>query len=329
MSFIQNIQQRLLGNVLYKFSLIFCSIYVVLFFGNQLKTDILFYLFISILLSIGIAGIGYVMNDIKDFKDDLQNNKPNLFNKFSKFQSILLVVIFVSLSIFPWLYLPTDKYTFYLLAIEFLLFFVYAFPPFRLKEKGFLGIITDALYAQVVPCLLAVYTFSKITNTKLNLKLICLYAIWLLLVGMRNIIKHQIDDYDNDNNTKTKTFVTIYGIDFSKKISLNYLFSVEFILFTNLLIIIKTPYFIVLLGYLLYTTILFIKRNKTTEIDSFYFINTRIFNEFYEIHLPIILLVCFCFSNTIFIFILGFNLLIFSPLYISYLVGFKNKYLNT
>ena len=261
MSFIQNIQQRLLGNVLYKFSLIFCSIYVVLFFGNQLKTDILFYLFISILLSIGIAGLGYVMNDIKDFKDDLQNNKPNLFNKFSKSQSVLLVVLFALLSIFPWLYLPTDKYTFYLLVIEFLLFFVYAFPPFRLKEKGFLGIITDALYAQVVPSLLAVYTFSKISNTILNVKLIVLYS-----------------------------------------------------------------YFIALLGYLLYTTILFIKRNKTTEIDSFYFINTRIFNEFYEIHLPIILLVCFCFSNAIFIFILGFNLLIFSPIYLSYLKGFLNKY---
>ena len=294
MSFIQNIQQRLLGNVLYKFSLIFCSIYVVLFYGNNLECDILFYLFISILVSIGIAGLGYVMNDIKDFKDDLQNNKPNLFNKFSKSQSVLIVVLFALLSIFPWLYLPTDKYTFYLLVIEFLLFFVYAFPPFRLKEKGFLGIITDALYAQVVPSLLAVYTFSKISNTILNVKLIVLYSAWLLLVGIRNIIKHQVEDFDNDKNTKTKTFVTIYGIEYSKKISLKYLFPIEFILFTSLLITIKTPYFIALLGYLLYTTILFIKRNKTTEIDSFYFINTRIFNEFYEIHLPIILLVCFC-----------------------------------
>ena len=326
MSFIQNIQQRLLGNVLYKFSLIFCSIYVVLFYGNNLECDILFYLFISILVSIGIAGLGYVMNDIKDFKDDLQNNKPNLFNKFSKSQSVLLVVLFALLSIFPWLYLPTDKYTFYLLVIEFLLFFVYASPPFRLKEKGFLGIITDALYAQVVPSLLAVYTFSKISNTILNVKLIVLYSAWLLLVGIRNIIKHQVEDFDNDKNTKTKTFVTIYGIEYSKKISLKYLFPIEFILFTSLLITIKTPYFIALLGYILYTTILFIKRNKTTEIDSFYFINTRIFNEFYEIHLPIILLVCFCFSNAIFIFILGFNLLIFSPIYLSYLKGFLNKY---
>jgi 4-hydroxybenzoate polyprenyltransferase len=79
---------------------------------NQLK-KILFYLFISMLLSVGIAGLGYAMNDIKDYKDDLKNNKPNLFNKFSKFQSVLLVVIFISLSIFPWFYLPTDQSTFF------------------------------------------------------------------------------------------------------------------------------------------------------------------------------------------------------------------------
>lgn len=326
MSFIQNIQQRLLGNVLYKFSLIFCSIYVVLFFGNQLNTYILFYLFISILLSIGIAGLGYIMNDIKDFKDDLQNNKPNLFNKFSNFQSVILVVIFVLLSIFPWLYLPIDKYTFYLLAIEFLLFYVYAFPPFRLKEKGFLGIITDALYAQVVPCLLAIYTFSKIANTILPLKLLALYAIWLLFVGMRNIIKHQVEDFDNDIKTKTKTFVTVYGIGYSKKINLNYLFPIEFILFISLLIIIKTPYFIVLLGYLFYTTTLFIKRNKTNKIDLFQFINTRVFNEFYEIHLPIILLVTFSYFHSFFVIILIFNVILFYPIYWSFLKGFYRKY---
>ena len=121
MQFIQNIPQRLIGNVLYKFSLIFCSIYIVLFFSNTLELKILFYLFISILLSIGIAGLGYVMNDIKDYKDDLQNNKLNLFNKFSKTQSTILVVLFIILSIFPWFYLPSDKYTLYLLTAEFLL----------------------------------------------------------------------------------------------------------------------------------------------------------------------------------------------------------------
>ncbi|MBK6275384.1 MAG: hypothetical protein IPF58_12145 [Saprospirales bacterium] len=152
-----------------------------------------------------------------------------------------------------------------------------------------------------------------------------LYSAWLLLVGIRNIIKHQVEDFDNDKNTKLKHLLQSMELSI-QKISLKYLFPIEFILFTSLLITIKTPYFIALLGYILYTTILFIKRNKTTEIDLFYFINTRIFNEFYEIHLPIILLVCFCFSNAIFIFILGFNLLIFSPIYLSYLKGFLNKY---
>ncbi len=328
MQFLQNIQNRLLGNVLYKFSLIFCSIYVVLFFGENLESKIFFYLLISILLAFGIAGLGYVMNDIKDFDDDLQNNKPNLFNKFSKLQSIILVALFITLSIFPWFYLPTDKYSFYLLILEFILFFVYTFAPFRFKEKGILGIITDSLYAQVVPCLLAIYTFSKIANTTLNVYFIVFYVIWLLFAGIRNIIKHQIEDYDNDNNTDTKTFTTIYGIEFSKKLSFRFLFPIELLLFISLLIILKTPYFIVFFCYIIYITILFIKKNKTTDSDLYSFINTRILNEFYEIHLPIILLICFSFIKPIFITILVLNLLLFSPIYLSYLKGFWEKYIH-
>ncbi len=328
MQFIQNIQQRLIGNVLYKFSLIFCSIYIVLFFSNTLELKILFYLFISILLSIGIAGLGYVMNDIKDYKDDLQNNKLNLFNKFSKTQSTILVVLFIILSIFPWFYLPSDKYTLYLLTAEFLLFYLYAFPPFRLKEKGIFGVITDAFYAQLIPCLLAIYTFSKIGNTILNFDVIVLYAIWLMFVGVRNILKHQVEDFENDNKTKTKTFVTIYGIEYSKKLSTRFLFPFELIIFISLLLIIRTPYFVVLIIYILYITALIVKRNETNEADLFHFINTRIFNEFYEIHLPIILLICFSFSNPIFIIILILNLLLFSPIYFSYVKGFWNKYMN-
>lgn len=328
MSFFQNIQHRLLGNVQYKISLIFCSIYVVLFFGKTINYSILFYLTISILLSFGIAGLGYAMNDIKDYKDDLKNNKPNLFNKFSKLQSVVLVVLFILLSIFPWLYLPIDKNSIYLLSIELLLFFMYAFPPFRLKEKGIFGIITDALYAQVIPCLLAIYTFSKIADTKLDCRIIAIYSIWLFFVGVRNIIKHQVEDINNDYNTKTKTLATIYGINFLTKISTHILFPIEFILFIILLITIKTPYFIILLSFILYIIFLLFKMKNNKDTDVFHFINTRIFNEFYEIHLPIILFICFSYFNTIFIIILVFNLLIFSSIYLSYVKGFLNKYLN-
>lgn len=328
MSFFQNIQHRLLKNVLYKFSLIFCSIYVVLFFGDQLKPKILFYLFISILLSVGIAGLGYVMNDIKDFKDDLKNNKPNLFNKFSKFQSVLLVVIFISLSIFPWFYLPTDQSTYYLLLIEFLLFYVYAFPPFRLKEKGFLGIITDALYAQVIPCLLAVYTFSKIANTTLHIKLIALYTIWLLLVGIRNIIKHQIEDIENDMRTNTNTFVTKNGKLATERMS--YLIaSSEIVIFIVLLFTLQTPIHYIIIFYFIYIVFIIIstKLNKDS-MTLFNFINTRILNEFYEIHLPILLLIYFSFVQHFFMLIVLINIVFFYPIYKSYIAGFYSKYIN-
>lgn len=321
-----NIQQRLIGNVLYKFSLIFCSLYVVLFYGKTFGKKVVFYLFISMLLSTGVAGLGYAMNDIKDYKDDLQNKKPNLFNKFSKLQSVSLIVLFILLATFPWFYLPTDRNTFYLLAIEFALFFIYAFPPFRLKEKGISGILTDALYAQVIPCLLAVYTFSKIANTQIDYKLITLYALWLLLVGIRNIIKHQIEDFKNDTNTNTNTFVIKYGIDFSKNISIVNFFIPELILFSIILFFINFQFHFVLIIYLFYIIFMFIKRNKNSDNNLYNFINQRILNEFYEIYLPIILLIYFSYFNPFFLILLCLNVVFFNQIYLHYLKGFYKKY---
>lgn len=327
MQFIQNIRERLLGNVLYKFSLIFSSLYAVLFFANIRGSRILFYLFISILLSVGIAGLGYAMNDIKDYKDDVRNNKKNLFLNFTRFQSVCIVALFIFLAVFPWFYLPFNRTTIYYLLVEFSLFFLYALPPFRLKEKGFAGIITDALYAQTVPCLLAVYTYSRL-GEKLHIpvQFLCCYAVWLLLAGIRNIIKHQIEDIENDKKTNTVTFVSRIGTVSAEKITLFLLSPAEIILFLLLLFFIKVKYPVILFVYLLYMLMMFIKRSSTTESNIYTFINVRILNEFYEIHLPVLLLIYFSCYESFFITLLLFNLLLFAPIYISYAKGFIDKY---
>lgn len=336
MQFLHNIQHRLLGNVLYKFSLIFCSLYVVLFFGKIEGTKILFYLFISMLLSIGIAGIGYAFNDIKDYKNDIQNNKQNLFINFSKTQSIFLVILFIICAVFPWFYLPFDRISFYLLTIEFALFFIYAFPPFRLKEKGIFGVIADSLYAQVVPCLLAVYTFSKLCNININLYFIALYTAWLFIVGIRNIINHQVEDFDNDTQTQTQTFVTKLGINFSKKLVLNWLLPIEWFVFLFILFMLPETYRLFFYLYLTYS-FLYYFRKKIHEVlreyndalylnDAFYnFCNKNLLNEFYEIHLPLLLLIFFSYYDLFYVWVLGLNLLFFYPIYAQFVKGFFLK----
>jgi 4-hydroxybenzoate polyprenyltransferase len=280
------------------------------------------------IICIGIAGIGYALNDIIDYEADLKNKKRNLFINTSKMQSAVFVITFILFAIFPWYYLPFSTVTVYFLIIEFVLFFLYAFPPFRLKEKGILGILADALYAQVIPNLLAVYTFLKLSETlKLNYFFLILFSVWLLLVGIRNILKHQIEDCENDIHTNTNTFVTKNGKLLSEKISY-YIAKIEIIIFCVLLFLLKTPMHFILILYAVYVLLLLLSKElNKNAIALFDFINSRILNEFYEIHLPVLLLIYFSFVQHFFILILLFNIVLFYPIYKSFIVGFHHKYL--
>ncbi|MDB5227938.1 MAG: hypothetical protein JWN78_2131 [Bacteroidota bacterium] len=339
MLFLQNIQNRLWNNVLYKFSLIFCSLYVILFFENIKVEKILFYLCLSLLASVGIAGLGYAFNDIKDYPKDIISRKQNLFINFSRVQSTCLILLFIALAIFPWFYLPFDKNSCYLLLLELILFFIYAFPPFRLKEKGVSGLIADALYAQVVPCFLAVYTFSRLgIPVNIPYNYLILYLAWLSFMGTRNILNHQIEDYGNDLQSNTNTFVTVNGIEKSKKAALLYLIPAEFILFLLLTFFLPGTQHILFYTYLVYAVLYFFRKKTEWTIhksDSlllnkeFYnFLNKNILNEFYEIHLALILLFYFSYYNHFYIVILLFHTLLFYPIYSRFIKGFINKNLT-
>lgn len=324
-----NIRNRLWGNAQYKFSIIFCSLYTVIFFGNDVKPIILFYIFISILLSVGIAGIGYSFNDYQDYNDDLKNSKPNIFLYFNKAQSTFLILLFLALAIIPWFILPFDKISLSLLLSEIILFIIYTFPPFRLKERGAAGIFADALYAQVVPCILAVYTYSKIVSgTNLKTYHFIPFVIWLICSGCRNIINHQIDDFHNDSNSNTDTLITTIGIDKSKKWVSALLIPIELISFIVLLYNIPHSYHIFFFTYLIYFIIyvyVFYVKKENTLYNLF---NLKLLNEFYEIHLPVILLIYFSLHNSFYIYILVINLIMFTPIYYSYIKGFFQKYLR-
>lgn len=336
MAFFSNIQNRLWANVQYKFSTIFCSLYVVLFLGHAGGNKILWYIFISILLSMGIAGMGYVLNDYHDYHDDIKNGKQNLFINFSKATSILLVACFLFLSVFPWFILPFDRFSLLFISLEFILFIVYALPPFRLKERGLAGVVTDALYAQVVPCVLAVYTYSKIvSHISVTVLFLLLYVVWLILMGIRNILNHQIEDYDNDMNSQTQTFVTAHSVHKSKTWVMHLIVPFEWLLFFLLLFFLPETRHLFLYAYILYISAYLLKERVSKNAPLFSdfnvrydFINKQLLNEFYEIHLPLLLLCYFSFYQPFFIWILSLNLLLFFPIYLRYTIGFIKKYFH-
>lgn len=326
-------RSRVFNKVIYKFSLIFSAIYYIVFSQKTLSRHTFFLLGISILTATGIAGIGYIINDLKDYEQDRIANKRNLFVGKNLFFKISLILSCICIAIFPWFFLPSTIYTFLLLSIELLLFLIYAAPPFRLKEKGFSGIICDALYAQVIPCLLAAYTFTLIGNSKnISSSIVLTYTLWLLVTGIRNIICHQIDDFENDVSSYTITFVRNIGVENAQKLTFPYLFFVEILLFILLLIFLHFNFQIPLLLFLLYVLLIvlmrYLKRNKNeTKHQLYHFVNEKILNEFYEIQLPVLLLLYYAYYDRQFILLLMLHLMLFSGIYYAYGKGFYHKYI--
>jgi 4-hydroxybenzoate polyprenyltransferase len=129
------------------------------------------------------------------------------------FSGILVALGFLVLAILPWVvYFPFDALRAGLLGAEILLFILYVLPPFRLKERGLLGIATDALYAHALPAALAMLTYQSLVEVdhQLDDVFVALVA-WQFFLGLRNILLHQMKDREHDLKSGIRTFAVAVG----------------------------------------------------------------------------------------------------------------------
>ena len=180
----------------------------------QLKADIfLVSLLPSILTIFGIGLTAYWINDWVDLPTDRVLNKKNFLINLTHKQQILFLIFALICSILPWLFLPKTEVTIYLLTLEFVLITTYSLRPLRLKTKGLIGVIADALYAQALPTVLAFYTFSLLkidTFDKFPITFLLLF-LWQFFAGLYNICLHQFEDLPNDKKSLTKTWALQMG----------------------------------------------------------------------------------------------------------------------
>lgn len=326
------LNNRIYITLVHKFSLLFSLLYVVIFHYNIGFTLLLKHLSVSLILCIGIAGIGYLFNDYNDMEQDKLANKQNIFLQFSKREIYLITILCLLFSIFPWFILPFNSVSLVLVGIEFFLFYAYAFKPFRWKEKGWLGVVADAGYAHVIPSVLAIYTFSNISNEEASfrfpIKVCFVFLIWLVTNGIRNILLHQIEDFEHDKKVSTKTWIQGIGIENVKAYIIRFMVPVEWICFLMLPIVLGNMYLWLLVPYLIYLILYFLKKwainrypffksSATTNQQLFLFFNGNMMNEYYEKYLPIVLLLLFCHYDSHFWIVLGFHFLVFFPIYLN------------
>ncbi|WP_367389497.1 glycosyltransferase [Lewinella sp. LCG006] len=196
----------------------------------------IYYLGPAILTIIGIGGFGHFINDWLDIDTDLQVGKPNRVGDLSQWQRWALLALLLAVALLPWLFLPQDANSWLLLGAEFTLLTLYALPPVRLKERPWLGVLTDGLYAYALPSVLAAYTFMLVAGAEPNIPLLGVLFSWQLLVGVHNIMIHQIVDCDNDQRTQTRTLATSRSAGYVSRVMTWLIWPLELLVFGLLVV---------------------------------------------------------------------------------------------
>jgi len=296
----------------YKFPPVLAVGYMVIVNSGHTFISLSFVLVI-LLLSL-ITGAAYVsmLNDATDITDDEVAGKKNRMARFSNFKKSCLVAIPLLSGLCFTIYYASDILTMLLYFSSYLCFTLYSLPPVRLKKRGVSGIFADAAGSQLFPTLcVAAFLFFK-TQQPVNYYLIICIGAWSMCFGLRGILWHQFHDLEKDLLSGTKTIVQSLN---KKEIHITgtVLIYIEFLTFAILLFTFKLLLpAIMLLIYFLYLAGLYKKWKVRTILirptqDAY-----RIFmNEYYQVFLPLSILVSVVLKQPSMLVILCVHILLF------------------
>jgi hypothetical protein len=147
-----------------------------------------------------------VINDLTDLKDDLAGGKPNRFAGRSPLLGMTL--LFLSLGTFAIVSYRWRHNADLLLpyAALWLAFSLYSLPPFRLKKRGFAGILSCACGEHLFPTLVAVILAFRGAQQPNNAIWLTIVGAWALANGVRAITWHQLTDLEADRAVGARTF---------------------------------------------------------------------------------------------------------------------------
>lgn len=167
-------------------------------------------LFLAFLLFSIANGAAYVcfINDITDIREDLVCGKRNrMIGVPRRLRWILPVACLLVGAPFLYILWP-DWLSMVLYPLPCIAFSLYSFEPFRLKRRGFWGVLADASGSHLFPSLYIVSAMSFYTAGRLNWVWFGAVAVWSLCYGLRGILWHQFRDRDNDLKAGVNTFAS-------------------------------------------------------------------------------------------------------------------------
>jgi len=178
---------------------LFAALYFLLLVGGEpLKT-------LFLLTSLGFYFMyGFLINDFFDMPFDIAAGKRRAVHELSRAAFASIIILVVAVSGLHLLYLRESSYAAVYIA-AYSLATLYSAPPARLKEWGLCGIMVNGLIEKMLPALTVVAFFHVF-----GLDAFMLLAA-AFLMGVAEIVAHQIYDYEHDVETGCQSFVTRIG----------------------------------------------------------------------------------------------------------------------
>ena len=279
-------------------------------------------LLLFLVASVGIAGFGHLFNDLFDVEQDVESGAANLVAGRRPLRLAATFAVVLLLAWVPWLWLPTTPAVWALLGLEFALFILYSMPGVRLKERGILGPIADALYSWTISTAVALLVFARLGAVSVPAWASALLAAWAFVLGLRHILTHQIEDAGRDQAAGMTTFVTRHGWLPTFQILERILLPAEGLLFLAILLVIGIDAPIVPVGFLLWTALVVARERdravawpaaaeSAPAIHRLFFFNITLLQRFYTLWFPLLTLVLLVIRHPAYLGLAILHLLLF------------------
>ncbi|QIR37173.1 tetratricopeptide repeat protein [Tolypothrix sp. PCC 7910] len=265
-----------------------------------------------------VAAYGHIINDSFDIEGDRQVGKSNSMTQFSPWQRALFCLVLAGLGFILPIVMNFGTSPTVLLGINYLLPTLYSAPPFRFKEKGILGIISDAAGAHAIPTLFVATTFSHlVASPPLQSTVLAIAATaWSFFAGVRGILLHQLWDRYNDLRSGVNTLVTEFDVEKVRFWMSRIIFPLELLLLSLVILIISnsTPLILVCTIFYFLLKISFFKLDPTSTFDPAPVQKSYVVpHDFYEVGLPLILATTLSLQNKWFVILLLLQAILFYP----------------
>ncbi len=158
----------------------------------------------------GVANHGYALNDLFDRDEDRLGKRPNATETIST-RRMWSIIVLSAIAALGLAMVSAGISGALVTAGALLLSLGYSIPPLRTKERGWLGVFSDALAAHVFPAMLAILIASYQSLRTPSLPLVLAVALWSLATGLRGILSHQLQSEAHDRSAGLVTVVHWIG----------------------------------------------------------------------------------------------------------------------